>query len=151
MVERLIARLGLSIDVAFCPERIAEGAALTELFDLPQIVAAHAPSDRRRAPRSCSRRSPRRPCRLAPEEAELAKLFTNTWRYIKFATANQLYMIANDFGLDFGRIRAAMTFDYPRAADLPGAGFRSGPVPVQGHDAARRVQQQQLRARPRRR
>ena len=35
------------------------------------------------------------PCDLDPEEAELAKLFTNTWRYIKFATANQLYMIAN--------------------------------------------------------
>jgi UDP-N-acetyl-D-mannosaminuronic acid dehydrogenase len=64
---------------------------------------------------------------LSPEEAELAKLFTNTWRYIKFATANQLFMIANDFGLDFGRIRAAMTFDYPRAADLPGAGFAAGP------------------------
>jgi UDP-N-acetyl-D-mannosaminuronic acid dehydrogenase len=64
---------------------------------------------------------------LSPEEAELAKLFTNTWRYIKFATANQLFMIANDFGLDFARIRAAMTFDYPRAADLPGAGFAAGP------------------------
>ena len=64
---------------------------------------------------------------LTPEEAELAKLFTNTWRYIKFATANQLYMIANDFGLDFGRIRHAMTHDYPRAADLPGAGFAAGP------------------------
>ena len=31
-----------------------------------------------------------------PEEAELAKLFTNTWRYIKFAAANQFYMMAND-------------------------------------------------------
>ena len=41
---------------------------------------------------------------MTPEEAELAKLFTNVWRYIKFATANQLYMIANDRGLDFERI-----------------------------------------------
>ena len=38
---------------------------------------------------------------LEPEEAELTKLFTNAWRYIKFATANQFYMIANDCGLDF--------------------------------------------------
>jgi UDP-N-acetyl-D-mannosaminuronic acid dehydrogenase len=64
---------------------------------------------------------------LAPEEAELAKLFTNTWRYIRFAIANQLFMIANDFGVDFERIRGAMAYDYPRAADLPGAGFAAGP------------------------
>jgi UDP-N-acetyl-D-mannosaminuronic acid dehydrogenase len=65
--------------------------------------------------------------RLSPEEAELAKLFTNTWRYIKFATANQLFMMANDFDLDYERIRTALAFDYPRAADLPRAGFAAGP------------------------
>ena len=46
---------------------------------------------------------------LDVEEAELAKLFTNTWRYIKFAAANQLFMIANDFG---ARLRA-----HPRRAE----------------------------------
>jgi len=64
---------------------------------------------------------------LLPEEAELAKLFTNTWRYIKFATANQLYMIANSKGLDFERIRQAITYDYERASDMPRAGFAAGP------------------------
>ena len=64
---------------------------------------------------------------MSPEEAELAKLFTNTWRYIKFAAANQLYTIANDFGVDFERVRNAITHDYPRAADMPGAGFAAGP------------------------
>ena len=64
---------------------------------------------------------------LEPEEAELAKLFTNTWRYIKFATANQLFMMANDFGLDYERIRTALAYNYPRAADLPAAGFAAGP------------------------
>lgn len=64
---------------------------------------------------------------LEPEEAELAKLFTNTWRYIKFATANQLFMMANDFGLDYERIRSAIRHEYPRADDLPGAGFAAGP------------------------
>ncbi len=126
MVERLIASLDLRIDVAFCPERIAEGAALVELFDLPQIVAARTPSGQERAEKLFGALTAST-VPLTPEEAELAKLFTNTWRYIKFATANQLYMIANDFGLDFGRIRAAMTYDYPRAADLPGAGLAAGP------------------------
>jgi len=126
MVERLIARLGLQVDVAFCPERIAEGAALTELFDLPQIVAGRTATAQARAEKVFGTIAAST-VPLSPEEAELAKLFTNTWRYTKFAIANQLFMIANDFGLDFDRIRAAMMLDYPRAADLPTAGFVAGP------------------------
>jgi UDP-N-acetyl-D-mannosaminuronic acid dehydrogenase len=126
MVERLLARLGLQLDVAFCPERIAEGRAMIELNTLPQIVASRTESAFDRAAK-VFRSITHEIVRLQPEEAELAKLFTNTWRYIKFATANQFYMIANDFGLDFERIRSALAFDYPRAADLPGAGFAAGP------------------------
>ncbi len=126
MVERLVASLGVDADVAFCPERIAEGKAMTELYELPQIVAART---ERATDRSAKlfRALTAQVVPLDPEEAELAKLFTNTWRYIRFAIANQLYMIANDFGLDFERIRGAMAYDYPRAADLPGAGFAAGP------------------------
>jgi UDP-N-acetyl-D-mannosaminuronic acid dehydrogenase len=126
MVERLIERLGVAVEVAFCPERIAEGMALKELFDLPQIVASRSETGQARAEK-LFRALTASTVPLSPEEAELAKLFTNTWRYIKFATANQLFMIANDFGLDFARIRAAMTYDYPRAADLPGPGLAAGP------------------------
>ena len=36
-------------------------------------------------------------------------------------------MMANDQGLDFERIRRAITYEYPRAADMPGAGFAAGP------------------------
>src|SRR5205823_7970214 len=39
-VEKMVAGLGVEIDVAFCPERIAEGKAMTELFELPQIVSS---------------------------------------------------------------------------------------------------------------
>ena len=35
--------------------------------------------------------------------------------------------MANDAGLDFERIRQAVTTDYPRAADLPKPGFAAGP------------------------
>jgi UDP-N-acetyl-D-mannosaminuronic acid dehydrogenase len=126
MVERLVERLGLDIDVAFCPERIAEGKAMTELHELPQIVASRTDRARERATK-LFRSLCDEVVYLEPEEAELAKLFTNTWRYIKFATANQLYMMANDFGLDYERIRSAVSYNYPRAADLPGAGFAAGP------------------------
>ena len=126
LTERLLAKLDADLDVAFCPERIAEGKAMTELFDLPQIVAGRTNRSRRRA-EEFFRVLTDEIVTLEPEEAELAKLFTNTWRYIKFATANQFWMMANDFGVDFERIRHAVTWEYPRAADLPGAGFAAGP------------------------
>lgn len=125
-VERLVHRDLVGVDVAFCPERIAEGRALTELFTLPQLVAARDPHSLERASALFGRISPK-VVRVTPEEAELAKLFTNVYRYIKFAAANQLYMIANDCGCDYERIREALIDDYPRAADLPGAGFAAGP------------------------
>jgi UDP-N-acetyl-D-mannosaminuronic acid dehydrogenase len=65
--------------------------------------------------------------RLSPLEAELTKIFANVWRYIQFATANQFFMIATDYGLDFYKIYEAMTRDYPRMAGLPKSGFAAGP------------------------
>jgi UDP-N-acetyl-D-mannosaminuronic acid dehydrogenase len=126
LVEQDVVASGKRIDVAFCPERIAEGKAMTELFSLPQIVSGRTPEVLARARKLFSHLTPST-VDLVPEEAELAKLFTNNWRYIKFAAANQLYMMANDFGLDFERIRAALAHDYPRAADMPRAGFAAGP------------------------
>ncbi|MFN2595012.1 MAG: nucleotide sugar dehydrogenase, partial [Actinomycetota bacterium] len=126
LVERQLASYGHQVDVAFCPERIAEGRAMEELTTLPQIVGARTERARERSER-LFRNLTDEIVNVEPEEAELAKLFTNTWRYIKFATANQLYMVANDFGLDFERIRRAITYKYPRAADMPGAGLAAGP------------------------
>ncbi len=126
LVEKNLAQLGLEMDVAFCPERIAEGKAMTELFELPQIVSSRTERGQERASALFSKLTSTL-VPMSPEEAELAKLFTNVWRYIKFATANQLYMMANDRGLDFERIRQGLMLDYPRAADMPGAGFAAGP------------------------
>jgi UDP-N-acetyl-D-mannosaminuronic acid dehydrogenase len=126
LVERMIADLGVDVPVAFCPERIAEHKAMEELFTLPQIVSSRSAEGRERA-EQLFRLLTDKIVHLEPEEAELAKLFTNTWRYIKFAAANQFYMMANERGLDFERIRAALTQDYPRARDLPGPGFAAGP------------------------
>jgi UDP-N-acetyl-D-mannosaminuronic acid dehydrogenase len=99
---------------------------MTELFTLPQLIAARTPEVRLRAA-SLFGKLTNSVIELQPEEAELAKLFTNTWRYIKFAAANQFFMMANDHGLDYDTIRQAIRHDYPRAADLPGAGFAAGP------------------------
>jgi UDP-N-acetyl-D-mannosaminuronic acid dehydrogenase len=126
LVEATVASSGKHLDVSFCPERIAEGKAMVELFELPQIVSGRSEAVLDRSAKLFGTLASQM-VRMQPEEAELAKLFTNTWRYIKFATANQLFMMATDFGLDYERIRQGLRLDYPRAADLPGAGFAAGP------------------------
>ena len=64
---------------------------------------------------------------LSPLEAELAKLFTNSWRYMNFAISNQFYVLAETYGLDFQRIYGAVTHRYPRMRSFAKAGFAAGP------------------------
>src|SRR6188472_311494 len=125
-VAQHLAAAGCRVDVAFCPERIAEGHALEELHTLPQIVGA---DDDRAAERAAALfgHLAERTIRTSSKEAELAKLFTNTWRYMKFAVANQFFMIADQAGVDYANVLRAIREDYPRAADLPGPGFAAGP------------------------
>ena len=125
-VADTIRRRGLDIDVAFCPERVAEGVALEEIRSLPQIIAGCSERAQARAEELFSLLTPEIVA-LKPMEAELAKLYTNAWRYIQFSISNQFYMMANDFGLDFEAIHHAMTHGYPRTKGFPSAGFAAGP------------------------
>ena len=125
-VELRLSHLGKYPDIAFCPERILEGKAMEELKTLPQIIGTSNENAFFRSAELFSKFGVRI-IRTTPEEAELVKLFTNSWRYIKFAAANEFWMIANNLKIDFENVRDALTFDYPRAADLPGAGFTAGP------------------------
>jgi UDP-N-acetyl-D-mannosaminuronic acid dehydrogenase len=125
-IEALLDTHKKKIDVAFCPERIAEGFALQELRMLPQIIGVRNQLLFEKT-QNLFRHLGIKSIRTTPEEAEFAKLFTNTWRYIKFAAANQFWMLANSSDVDFEVISSAMKFEYPRASDLPGAGFAAGP------------------------
>lgn len=112
--------------VAYCPERIAQGYAIRELRDLPQIVAGCTPEALESASELFSLVAPKL-LKVSIEEAELAKLFSNAWRYIQFAAANQFYMIADSYGVDFNELRKTMVDGYGRNAGLPSAGFAAGP------------------------
>ena len=125
-VGRWLAENGLKIDVAVCPERIVQGRGLREIFELPQIVSAFSSAGLARV-RELFGVLTSDLVEMSPLDAELAKLFTNAWRYIKFAVANQYYMIATEFGADFDSIFHGMTYNYPRAMDLPAPGFTAGP------------------------
>lgn len=125
-IRAALEEAGLKVGVCFCPERIAQGYALRELQEFPQIISGSNPAALAVARTVFSSLAPKL-VELSMTEAELAKLFTNAWRYIKFAVANQFYMIAAEKGLDFYHIREAMVHDYERAADFPFAGFAAGP------------------------
>ena len=126
-VERRLRAAGIEADVAFCPERIAEGHALEELRTLPQIVGVSSDAAFAKSRAFFERMGVASVVRTTPLEAELAKLLTNTWRYMKFAIANQFFQIVNRSGLDYNNVLNAIRQDYPRAADLPGPGFAAGP------------------------
>ncbi|MFZ2555913.1 MAG: nucleotide sugar dehydrogenase [Minisyncoccia bacterium] len=126
-LQKLFRKEKKNIKVAFCPERIVQGYSLRELREFPQIVSAFDADTVKKVTALFRKISPSVVVAVSPIEAELAKLFSNSWRYIKFAVANQFYMIADQYGLDYHQIHAAMTKDYPRNSDLPRPGFAAGP------------------------
>jgi UDP-N-acetyl-D-mannosaminuronic acid dehydrogenase len=125
-IHAMLTKAGKGVELAFCPERVAEGKALKELVELPQIVSGCS-SEAVRMASELFRHLGCRLLELTPEEAEIVKIFANVWRYIQFATANQFLMIATNQGLDYYRIYDALTRDYPRMAGLPRSGFAAGP------------------------
>lgn len=126
LVYDRIHTLGRNIPLAFCPERIAEGRALEELASLPQLISAFEPRAMDRARNLFLHLAPS-VIELQPVEAELAKLFANSWRYLNFAISNQFYILAQSYGLDFYRIYDAVRQDYPRMKSFARPGFAAGP------------------------
>ena len=125
-IRDLLRSSGKKTKISFCPERIAEGKAMEELRTLPQIVASFDEASLLEAKDLFSSLTSDI-IFLEPIEAELAKLFTNAWRYIQFSISNQFFQIATQQGLDFYKIYNAITHKYPRARSFPSAGFAAGP------------------------
>src|SRR6202050_1992326 len=126
LVHDRLEASGRKIHLAFCPERIAEGKAMEEIRTLPQIISAFDPDSLARVRELFSIINDDL-IELEPLEAELAKLFTNSWRYMNFAISNQFYVLAETYGLDFQRIYGAVTHRYPRMKSFAKAGFAAGP------------------------
>lgn len=125
-VREHFRRRGRAIDVAFCPERVAQGQSLEEFRSLPQLVSAFDARTLAEVRDLFSRFAPE-VIELPPPEAELCKLMTNAWRYLQFAAVNQFYTIATEHGLDFGRILHGCRHHYPRMQGMPGPGLAAGP------------------------
>jgi UDP-N-acetyl-D-mannosaminuronic acid dehydrogenase len=125
-LDRYLKERGKEVDIAFCPERVVQGHAIKEIQALPQIVSGVTPRAEERAAALFRLLAPEI-VRMQPMEAEFAKLYSNAYRYIQFAAANQFYMLASLAGLDYAKIQEGMCRDYHRMRDLPKPGFAAGP------------------------
>lgn len=128
-IQRFFDGIGCDVNVAFCPERVAQGHSLREFRELPQIISAFNPATLAKV-RDLFSVFACEFIELDPMEAELCKLMTNSWRYLQFAASNQFYVIARENGLDFERILHGCRHHYPRMAGMPGPGFAAGPCLV---------------------
>jgi UDP-N-acetyl-D-mannosaminuronic acid dehydrogenase len=125
-IQTYLKNAGLDVDVAFCPERVSQGHAIKELQELPQIISSFSPRGLAVCRKFFEAMAPK-VIELDPKEAELAKLFTNAYRYIDFAIVNQFYMIAEAENLSYQKIHEAIREQYPRMAKMPGPGLAAGP------------------------
>jgi UDP-N-acetyl-D-mannosaminuronic acid dehydrogenase len=125
-LEDYLKKKGKKPSLAFCPERVVQGKAIRELAELPQIVSGSTPQALSAARAFFELVSPEI-VELTPMEAAFAKLFDNAYRYIQFAIANQFYMITNSAGVDYYKVLKGVSHNYPRAQDIPSAGFAAGP------------------------
>ena len=82
------------INIAFCPERIAQSRSFTELYEIPQIVGVF--SGKKKYFNIIKKIFYFSPSIIFTDfiSAELSKLYCNFWRYSTFAISNQLYLIS---------------------------------------------------------
>jgi len=128
-LEKAGHEVGEDVYLSFAPERIAQHKALEEIVGLPQLVGAFDEESYVRT-RAMFESFLEAECpRLSPTEAELGKLFTNMWRYLTFAAANEFYLITESFAtnhdVNVHRILDKTSQDYPRF-DVPSPGANVG-------------------------
>lgn len=120
-------KAGEDLFVAFCPERIAEGKAVEELRELPEIIGGiDEPSTEMAAAVFNLLSESKLIHRTDPLSAELAKLFTNVYRYVNFALANEYALIAEHYERDAHHIIQILRDGYDRAP-IPMPGPAGGP------------------------
>jgi UDP-N-acetyl-D-mannosaminuronic acid dehydrogenase len=107
-------RCGVDFHLAFAPERTAEGKALQELRELPQVIGGYN-EDSVEATAALFRELTPTLVRVESlEAAEMVKLLNNGFRDLVFAFANQTAQLAAPFGFDIVEVIRAANLGYPR-------------------------------------
>jgi UDP-N-acetyl-D-mannosaminuronic acid dehydrogenase len=118
---------GSDFAIAMCPERILEGKAIQELQELPEIIGGIDETSNKIATKLFKVLNPDKEfAYTSVTGAELAKLFTNIYRYISFALSNEFGIWSEQYGLDATELIRVANYKYPRA-NIPIPGFVGGP------------------------
>jgi UDP-N-acetyl-D-mannosaminuronic acid dehydrogenase len=114
------------INISYCPERVVQGKSIEELPKLPQIISGISDKAISQSTKLFNLIC-KKTIVTSILEAELIKLFSNSWRYINFSIANEFYMICENLGINFNNLRKKMIDGYERNKNIPTAGFAAGP------------------------
>jgi UDP-N-acetyl-D-mannosaminuronic acid dehydrogenase len=112
--------VGRDLFVAHAPERIAENHFVEEIATLPHIVGGVDERSSDEVARLFEVFGSRI-VKTTPVEAELAKIWTNIFRYTNFALPNLLMMNCEQYGANVFGVIDLINRDYPRGGiALPG-------------------------------
>lgn len=112
--------------VAMCPERTLEGKAVDELTHLPQVISGNNSQALESAQKLFRKVTPCVIEAVSLEEAELIKLYCNTYRDMTFAIGNAFCMAAQEFGVDGSAVIEHANYGYARSS-IAMPGFVAGP------------------------
>ncbi|MDB5189495.1 MAG: hypothetical protein JWL82_452 [Parcubacteria group bacterium] len=113
------------VHVAFAPERTIEGNALEELRTLPQVVGGLDEASTELAGEIFSTLTDTVVKLPSLEEAEIVKLINNAYRETVFSFANEVSLVAKQWGLNTKRVIKAANEGYSRSTipfPSPGVG-----------------------------
>lgn len=120
--EQTSCIVGTDLFLAVCPERVLEGRVMDELGELPEIIGGIDSASSDLAGEVFKNLgNEKKVVIMDSTSAELAKLFSNVYRYVRFALANEYALLAEQYGVDAHRIISLLNKDYPRGEiALPG-------------------------------
>lgn len=126
-IKQMLDEIGRDdISVCFAPERTAEGVALKELRELPQILGAAEGSNLNEAAKFLKEQGFRIFETENSKEAEFIKLACNSWRDLTFAFANELALIGHSENISSRNVINLANKDYSRSK-IPMPGPSGGP------------------------
>lgn len=125
-LAQMCGKMENEILVSMCPERTLEGNAVYELTHLPQIISGNNDRSLEIAQKLFRKITPCIIEAKSLEEAELIKLYCNTYRDMTFAIGNAFCMAAQEFGVDGLSAIEHANYGYARS-NITKPGFVAGP------------------------
>lgn len=107
-------KIGENLFLAYCPERTAEGQAIHELKNLPQIVGGFCEKSTELASRFFNEYTHTIIDVNDLESSEMCKLLDNTYRDTIFAYSNQMAMLSEKIGLNLANLIDKVNIGYER-------------------------------------